>query len=85
MENKLSDFKDSRSLREASNIVTSVAVLLHVALGQVTAVEGLTDSVVFTDTERKALVKSFDKTLSFMRKAVDAFNSRANHLENDSK
>lgn len=85
MENKLSDFKDSRSLREASNIVTSVAILLRVALGQVAAAEGLTDSVVYTESERKGLVKSFDKTLSFMRKAVDAFNSRANQLDNDCK
>lgn len=85
MQKSLQDFKDSRSLRESSNIITSVAVLLHVALGQVTAVEGLTDSIVFSETERKGLVKSFDKTLSFMRKAVDAFNNRANQLDNDSK
>lgn len=85
MENKISDFKDSRSLRECANVITSVAVLMRVALGQVAQVEGLTDTSVFTETERKGLVKSFDKTFFYMRKAVDAFNSRANQLENDSK
>lgn len=78
MENKLPDFKDSRSLYESAALCAASATILRMGFGEVCSVFSRCQSPALIKVKPEKLAKCFNQAIEYLKIAHDDFLCSAN-------